>query len=99
MSTEALTSEALTTPVVAPTRLRRLTKARLVAELLSYAFLLVSGLIMLAPLLWMFVNAFKEQWEIVNVPMIWFPEYPRYDNFLYVLERSPIGYGYLNSLI
>src|SRR5438309_816770 len=93
-----MSTEAIAAPV-ATTRLRRLTKGRLVAELLSYGFLLFSGLIMLAPLLWMFVNSFKEQWEIVNVPMIWFPAYPRYDNFLYVLDRSPISAGYKNSLI
>jgi multiple sugar transport system permease protein len=80
-------------------RARRLTRGRVVAEGLSYLFLLFSGVVMLAPLLWMFVNAFKEQWEIVNVPMVWLPAYPRYDNFLYVLERSPIGTGYKNSMI
>src|SRR5262245_12292069 len=61
--------------------------------------MLFTGVVCLLPLLWMFVNAFKEQWEIVNVPMVWFPAYPRYDNFLYVLERSPIAAGYKNSLI
>src|SRR5687767_12871619 len=71
----------------------------IVGETLTWVFLFLSAILMLVPLLWMFVNAFKEQWEIVNVPMIWFPAFWRYDNFLYVLERSPIATGYKNSLI
>src|SRR6266542_3274370 len=51
------------------------------------------------PLIWMFISGFKEQWEVVNVPLVWLPAFWRYDNFLYVLERSPIGYGYKNNLI
>jgi multiple sugar transport system permease protein len=83
----------------APAVPRRLRRGRVVGELLSYLFLLLSAVLMLLPLLWMFVSAFKEQWEIVNVPMIFFPSYWRYDNFLYVLDRSPIAAGYRNSLI
>src|SRR5688572_9210224 len=83
----------------APAVPRRLRRGRIVGELLSYLFLLLSAILMLLPLLWMFVSAFKEQWEIVNVPMIFFPAYWRYDNFLYVLDRSPIAAGYKNSLI
>src|ERR687883_615945 len=82
-----------------PAPARPLKRGRVIGELLSYLFLLVAGVLMLLPMVWMFVNAFKEQWEIVNVPMIWLPAYWRYDNFLYVLERSPIGSGYKNSLI
>jgi multiple sugar transport system permease protein len=78
---------------------RRKQRRRLAGELLFYLFMLFTGVVCLLPLLWMFVNAFKEQWEIVNVPMVWFPAYPRYDNFLYVLERSPIAAGYRNSMI
>lgn len=91
----------MTNPAIAaPTTTVKKVRTRvIVAEVLTLLFIVVSGVTMLLPLIWMFVNAFKEQWEIVNVPMIWLPQYPRYDNFLYVLERSPISTGYKNSLI
>jgi multiple sugar transport system permease protein len=78
---------------------RRLGWKRVVGEAFSYTFLLVAGVVMLAPLLWMVVSGFKEQWEIVNVPAVWVPATWKVENYLYVLERSPIGTGYVNSLI
>jgi len=83
---------------LAPSR-RRMSGGRLLGEALSYVFLLVTGALMLVPLLWMFVGGFKEQWEIVNVPMVWLPAYWRWDNFVHVITRSPIATGFQNSLI
>jgi multiple sugar transport system permease protein len=62
-------------------------------------FMVVMAVLMLAPLLWMVVSGFKEQWEITAVPAVWLPSIWRVDNYTYVLTRSPIGTGYINSLI
>lgn len=84
---------------VARTATRRTRWPIVAGELLAYVFLAVSGVLMLAPLLWMVVSGFKEQWEITHVPPVWFPSVWRVENYIYVLEHSPIGTGYLNSLL
>lgn len=72
---------------------------RTVAELLSYLFLLVSGIVMLLPLVWMIISAFKEQWEITAIPAVWLPSVWRFDNFAYVLGQGVLLTGYKNSMI
>jgi multiple sugar transport system permease protein len=54
---------------------------------------------MLLPLLWMVISAFKEQWEIIAVPPVWFPAVWRVENFIYVFSQSVLLTGYKNSLI
>lgn len=81
-------------PVPANVRLKRLT-----AEVLSLAFVLVSGFTMLLPLIWMVVSAFKEQWEITAIPAVWVPSIWRTDNFAYVLSQGVLLTGYKNSIL
>jgi multiple sugar transport system permease protein len=72
---------------------------RAVAEILSYAFLIITGVIMLLPLFWMIIGGLKEQWEIVAIPAVWLPAVWRWDNYAYVLTNSVLATGYKNSLI
>jgi multiple sugar transport system permease protein len=72
---------------------------RLVIETLAYAFLLVSGVIMLLPLAWMVIGGFKEQWEITAIPAVWFPSIWKLDNYMYVLSQGILVTGYKNSLL
>ena len=72
---------------------------RVVLEGLSYLFLIVAGILMLLPLVWMIVGGFKAEWEVTAVPAVWLPSEWRWDNYVYVMTQSLIGTGYKNSLI
>ena len=78
---------------------RRLRWNALLAEFGAILFVTISGVVMLAPLVWMVVSGFKEQYEIMHIPPVWLPQMWKVENYTHVLTRSPIGTGYLNSLI
>lgn len=65
----------------------------------ALVFLVVSATVMFTPLLWMVVSAFKAEWEVTAIPPVWLPSQWKVENFAHVLNASPIGVGYKNSLI
>ncbi len=65
----------------------------------ALVFLVVSATVMFTPLLWMVVSAFKAEWEVTAIPPVWLPSQWKVENFAHVLNASPIGAGYKNSLI
>jgi multiple sugar transport system permease protein len=93
---DAAVSRSAPLVVQAPTAVRW---RRAVGEILAYAFLIVTGVVMLLPLVWMIIGGFKEQWEIVAVPAVWLPSIWRWDNYLYVATQGVLATGYKNSLI
>ncbi|HEV8634745.1 MAG TPA: carbohydrate ABC transporter permease [Chloroflexota bacterium] len=64
-----------------------------------YLFVLVTGVTMFGPIVWMLLAAFKRQEEIITLPPALLPSEWMWQNFLTVVEQSPIGRAYLNSLI
>lgn len=65
----------------------------------SLIVLVVLGLLMFGPIIWMIAGGFKTEAEVTQVPPVLFPGAWHWDNFTYVLATSPIGIGYFNSAI
>jgi len=65
----------------------------------STLVLVILGLLMFVPIVWMIAGGFKTEAEVTQVPPVLFPQVWHWDNFTYVLATSPIGTGYLNSAI
>jgi multiple sugar transport system permease protein len=65
----------------------------------STVVLVVLGLVMFVPIIWMIAGGFKTEAEVTQSPPILFPQVWHWDNFTYVVATSPIGMGYLNSAI
>jgi multiple sugar transport system permease protein len=88
---------------VAPARpavsVRRRAARRAVGDGLMYLFVLLAGLTMFGPIVWMLLAAFKSQEEIITLPPVLLPSQWMWQNFLTVIEQSPIGRAYLNSMI
>jgi multiple sugar transport system permease protein len=72
----------------------------LAAELPVYLFLAVMAVLMAAPVLWMVLSSLKTEHEVSAIPPIWFPqEGLQFQNFTRVIEITPLGTAYVNSLI
>lgn len=66
---------------------------------LAYAFLLISGLIMAFPFIYMLMSSLKNSAEVVQVPPQLFPENLQLGNYLEVISIVPLGTQLLNTVI
>src|SRR5690349_11482856 len=70
------------------------------AEIPVYLFLAFMALIMAVPVLWMVASSLKTEHEVSALPPVWFPqEGLQFQNFTRVIEITPLGTAYVNSLI
>ncbi len=58
----------------------------------------IFSLIMLLPLIWMLLSAFKTQGELLRMPPTFLPEHFNFDNFIKVFEAMPFLRYYANSV-
>ncbi len=66
--------------------------------LLARLVLVGAGLSALVPVLWTFLNSFKNRVDIVSaVPRFFFT--PTLENYVYVLSREAVAQGLLNSVL
>lgn len=66
---------------------------------LAMILLLVVGLVIIFPFIYMFASSLKEPGDIVKVPPELFPAVPKWSNYAEVLEVVPIGTQLVNSAI
>jgi multiple sugar transport system permease protein len=69
-----------------------------VGALLTYAFLTVGAVVMVAPFVWMVSSAFKQPHEILAVPPVWWSAEPTFDNFVKVWTKVSFARYFVNSL-
>jgi multiple sugar transport system permease protein len=74
---------------------RRRVRPRVV---LIYAALVVGGLVMMAPFLWMVVTSLKTRAEVFGSSPLELPSGVHLDNYVRMWEALPFGLFYLNSL-
>lgn len=65
----------------------------------GYITLLLAVAVMVLPLAWMFLAAFKEQDEIYAIPLQWFPAQFDLSNYAAALDAVPFGSFFLNSAV
>ena len=68
-------------------------------DVVGYACLVVAGLVMVVPLLWMLLASFKQRDEIYTIPTRWLPEALHWPNYADVFATVPFAHFLLNSLI
>lgn len=64
-----------------------------------HAVLLGGALVMVMPLIWIVLTAFKERNEIFSLVPQWLPAHPTLNNFLGVLDAMPFWRYYWNTLV
>ena len=64
----------------------------------AYVLLLLLGIFMIFPFLWMFFSSFKNSEEVYN--LAFFPQEPNFDNYIYIFTSrySRFTIWFMNSL-
>jgi sn-glycerol 3-phosphate transport system permease protein len=64
-----------------------------------HALLLAASLVMVVPLVWIVLTAFKERNEVFSQIPQWLPAHPSFNNFLGVLDAMPFWQYYWNTIV
>lgn len=64
-----------------------------------FVLLALGAVIMVVPLLWMFTTSLKTKLEVFEIPPVWIPAHPQWDNYLKVWSMGPLLQGFLNSIV
>ena len=68
-------------------------------SLTVHALLLAAALMMVVPLVWIVLTAFKERNEVFSQIPQWLPAHPTFNNFLGVLDAMPFWQYYWNTIV
>lgn len=69
------------------------------ADAVTYATLVVAGLLILLPLFWMITTSLKSRAEIFLVPPVWIPRTAHWENYREALTAMPFGRFFLNTVV
>ncbi|MCH4057159.1 carbohydrate ABC transporter permease [Lapidilactobacillus gannanensis] len=69
-----------------------------IAMVLRYVILILGGIIMLMPFLWMLSTSLKTQPETVKIPPIWIPKQLQFSNYIDAFKAAPFAQYFLNSI-
>lgn len=64
-----------------------------------HAILFGASIVMVVPLVWIVLTAFKERNEVFSQVPQWLPAHPTFNNFLGVLDAMPFWQYYWNTLV
>ncbi len=70
-----------------------------VRALLQYALLILTALVFVVPLFWVFSASLKDLQQIYTFPPVWFPTEPKFSNYSEAWASAPFGRFYLNTII
>ncbi len=67
-------------------------------KVILYLVLIVIGVIMVVPFLWMLSTSLKEQYDTVKIPPVWIPNPPRWQNYVDLFTQQPMLQFMLNTI-
>jgi sn-glycerol 3-phosphate transport system permease protein len=67
--------------------------------LVLYTLLIMTALVFVVPLFWVFSASLKDTQQIYTFPPIWIPTEPRFANYSEAWNAAPFGRFYLNTII
>ena len=70
----------------------------IVRKVLLYVLLIIIGIIMVVPFLWMISTSLKEQYDTVKIPPVWIPNPPRWQNHVDLFTQQPMLQFMLNTI-
>ncbi|MGN1024007.1 MAG: carbohydrate ABC transporter permease [Lachnospiraceae bacterium] len=73
-------------------------KNRTVAQVITYALLILLAVIMLVPFVWMISASLKQNKDIFVIPYEWFTSSPRWQNYVDIWKKIPLATFTLNTV-
>ncbi|OHD75360.1 MAG: glycerol-3-phosphate ABC transporter permease [Spirochaetes bacterium RBG_13_68_11] len=73
--------------------------SKALTALLTHLFLVTVCVAIGLPFFWMVTTSIKSPTEVQVFPPVWWPETPRFQNFVDAWESAPFGRFYVNSII
>lgn len=70
----------------------------IIRKVLLYVLLIIIGIIMVVPFLWMISTSLKEQYDTVKIPPVWIPNPPRWQNYVDLFTQQPMLQFMLNTI-
>lgn len=70
----------------------------IVRKVLLYVLLIIIGIIMVVPFLWMISTSLKEQYDTVKIPPVWIPNPPRWQNYVDLFTQQPMLQFMINTI-
>lgn len=67
--------------------------------MVKYIILIIGGIFTLLPFVWMISSSLKTGSEIVRIPLVLFPEYPQFDNYVMAWEAAPFARYMINTVL
>jgi len=67
--------------------------------IIMHIILILGGISMILPFVWMFVTSIKPSTEVLSWPPSFIPKSPTLDNYRTVLQEAPFGRYFLNTLL
>ncbi len=67
--------------------------------IIMHIVLILGGISMILPFIWMFVTSIKPSTEVLSWPPSFIPKSPTLDNYRTVLQEAPFGRYFLNTLL
>ncbi len=71
-------------------------KSQMLSKIFMHIFLILSSVIAIYPLVWMFLSSFKPTGDVMSLPPRFFPEHPTFDNYKTIFSNN-IGVYFWNS--
>jgi ABC-type glycerol-3-phosphate transport system permease component len=78
---------------------RGVTPPSVLTSLLTHLLLIAVCVVIGLPFFWMVTTSIKGPTEVQIFPPVWWPETPRFQNFVDAWEAAPFGRFYLNSVV
>jgi multiple sugar transport system permease protein len=72
-------------------------KKRKNKPIIFHSFMIIISIIMAIPFFWMLSSSFKESYDIVKVPPVWFPKVYKWENYTSLFTEQPTGLFIINS--
>lgn len=66
-------------------------------KVVLYFFLIITAAIMLVPFIWMLSASLKFNKDVFTFPIDWIPENPRWQNYVDIWKKIPLGTFFLNT--
>jgi multiple sugar transport system permease protein len=82
-----------------PKGMNRYRAVKFASKFSLHLVLILGGLLMIFPLIWMIVSSFKPSLEVISVEFRFFPKIWTLRNYSRVFREVQIGRGYVNSIV